>query len=156
MLQKEKMPDSSWKLIGIPISLWQLERDPGSPASPREGSLFPCQDAKRIPRCPSQLERSHDVAEQTPVLKGHPHCNLTIYPSFCCNLMKTMRLPPHCKMRPDSSALCAEQFCVHIKYEKGLDFLDGNPKCPQEHCNKSRWTLRSPSNKKELQELLIN
>ena len=34
ILQMVTKPDSSSKLIGIPISLWQLEREPGSPTSP--------------------------------------------------------------------------------------------------------------------------
>ena len=39
-LQKLSRLDSSWKLIGIPISLWKLERDPWSPTSPPEVSVL--------------------------------------------------------------------------------------------------------------------
>ena len=94
MLQKETMPDSSLKLIGIPISLWQLERDPGFPASPGEASLLPCQASRRIPRCPSQVDRCPDVAEQTRVLKGHPRRNLRIYARFPPQLEKNHETCP--------------------------------------------------------------
>ena len=40
MLQKVPRPDSSWKLIGIPISLWKLERDTWSPTSTPEVSVL--------------------------------------------------------------------------------------------------------------------
>ena len=42
-LQKLTRLDSSWKLIGIPISLWKLEREPWSPTSPPEVSVLSCQ-----------------------------------------------------------------------------------------------------------------
>ena len=42
-LEKLTRFDSSWKLIGIPISLWKLERDPWSPTSPPEVSVLSCQ-----------------------------------------------------------------------------------------------------------------
>ena len=42
-LQKLMRLDSSWKWIGIPISLWKLERDPWSPTSPPEVSVLSCQ-----------------------------------------------------------------------------------------------------------------
>ena len=43
MLQKVTRPDSSGKLIGIPLSLWKLERDTWSPTSPPEASVLSCQ-----------------------------------------------------------------------------------------------------------------
>ena len=43
VLQKVTMPDSSGKLIGIPIALCQLERDAWSPASPPEVVVLSCQ-----------------------------------------------------------------------------------------------------------------
>ena len=43
MLQKVPRPDSSWKLIGIPISLWKIERDGWSPTSPPDASVVSCQ-----------------------------------------------------------------------------------------------------------------
>ena len=43
MLQKMTMPDSSWKCIGIPISLFQLESETRSHASPPEASVLSCQ-----------------------------------------------------------------------------------------------------------------
>ena len=43
MFQKVTMPDNSWKLIEIPISLCQLESDAWSPASPPEASILSCQ-----------------------------------------------------------------------------------------------------------------
>ena len=42
-IQKLTRLDSSWKLIEIPISLWQLERDTWSPTSPTEVSVLSCQ-----------------------------------------------------------------------------------------------------------------
>ena len=39
-LQKLTRLDSSLKLIGIPISLWKLERDAWSPTSPPEASAL--------------------------------------------------------------------------------------------------------------------
>ena len=42
-LQKLTRLDSSWKLIGILIFLWKLERDPWSQTSPPEGSVLSCQ-----------------------------------------------------------------------------------------------------------------
>ena len=42
-LQKLTRLESSWKLNGIPISLWKLERDTWSPTSPPEVSVLSCQ-----------------------------------------------------------------------------------------------------------------
>ena len=42
-LQNLTRLDSSWKLIGIPISLWKLERDTWSPTSPPEVFVLSCQ-----------------------------------------------------------------------------------------------------------------
>ena len=42
-LHKLTRLDSSWKLIGIPISLWKFERDPWSPNSPPELFVLSCQ-----------------------------------------------------------------------------------------------------------------
>ena len=39
---KGDVPYSSWKWIGIPISLLQLESEPRSPASPPDASLLSC------------------------------------------------------------------------------------------------------------------
>ena len=43
ILQNVTMRDSSWKLIGIPISHCQLEMDAWSLTSPREESVLSCQ-----------------------------------------------------------------------------------------------------------------
>ena len=40
MLQKVPRPDTSWKLIGITISLWKLEKDTWSPTSTSEASVL--------------------------------------------------------------------------------------------------------------------
>ena len=40
---KNDEPDSSWKLIGITISLWKLERDAWSATSPPEASVLSSQ-----------------------------------------------------------------------------------------------------------------
>ena len=42
-----------WKWIGIPISLFQLESEPWSPASPPEASVLYCQALFSLLRCPS-------------------------------------------------------------------------------------------------------
>ena len=43
VLQKVTMPDYSWKWLGIPISLCQLESEPRSPGSPPQASILSCQ-----------------------------------------------------------------------------------------------------------------
>ena len=53
MLQKVKRPNSSWKLIAIPISLWKIERDAWSPTSPTKCSVLFCQTYFVFLRCPS-------------------------------------------------------------------------------------------------------
>ena len=53
VLQKVTMSDSSGKLIGIAISLCQLESDSRSPASPPEASVLSCQDLFKFLKCPS-------------------------------------------------------------------------------------------------------
>ena len=62
----------------------------------------------------------------------------------CRNSRNLMRLPPCCKMRPDSHAFRAEQFQVQNQTRKDLKFLEGTPENPQEHCPKMRRTLMSP------------
>ena len=42
-LQNVMIPDFFGKWIGIPISLFQLESEPWSPASPPEASILSCQ-----------------------------------------------------------------------------------------------------------------
>ena len=62
-----------------------------------------------------------------------------------------MRLPPHREMRPDSTALHAEQFRVpHKKPERSLDFLDGTPECAQEHCH----NLEGPGGYRNISKVL--
>ena len=65
-------------------------------------------------------------------------------PSSCRNLRKPMRLPPHQVIRPNSPALCAEQFPAPNQTCKEPWLLDGTPESPQEHPHKSRRTLMSP------------
>ena len=89
-----------------------METYPASPASPREASLLPCKALRRIPRCPSQLERNPDVAEQTRVLKGNSQQNSRIYPRFMLKLEKNHETTPRCEMRPNSPALHGVQFHV--------------------------------------------
>ena len=112
MVQSETMPDCSGKLIGIPISLWQLEREPWSPTSPREAFQLRCQASRRIPRCPSQLDRSPDVTEQTRVLKSHLCQNSRIYPRFLLKLEKSHETFPAQRDEARSPALRAKKFCV--------------------------------------------
>ena len=131
VLQKETMPDSSWKLIGIPISLWQLERHHGSHASPREVSLLPCQASKRMLRCPLQLNLSPHAIEPTGILKGYPRLNLGIYPGSRFNSRKTMRLHHFREMRPVSLHCGQNNSVFTIKHERSLDFLDGTPESPR-------------------------
>ena len=67
------------------------------------------------------------------------------YNTVACRISrKLMKLPTCRKMRPDSRALCAEQFQVQIKHVMNLDFFEGTPDNPQEHCPKTRRTLMSP------------
>ena len=101
-------------------------------------------DSRRIPRCPSHLGRSPDVAVQTRVWKGPPRRNSRIYPRFRPQLEKNnetspsprdeARFPLHCMQRNS---------VVHIKHERSLDFLDGPPEKTQDHGLKSRGILRS-------------
>ena len=60
------------------------------------------------------------------------------------NSRKTMRLPPHTEMRPDSTALRAEQCLVPNQTGKEIDMLDGTSLGPPEVPHKSRRTLMSP------------
>ena len=52
VLQKVMRPDSSWKLLRIPISLWKLERHAWYSTSPPEVSVLSCQAYFRFLRCP--------------------------------------------------------------------------------------------------------
>ena len=144
VLQKEKMLDSSRKLIGIPIYLWQLDRNAGYPISRREASLLPCQASRRIPKVSLQLDRSPDVTEQTRVLKGHPLSNSRIYLRFPPQLEKNHETSP--SPRDEAHFPCSVQnnSVFPSKHERTFDFLDGPPESPKEHCHKSRETLRSP------------
>ena len=145
MLPKEMRPDSTWKLIGIPISLWQQARDTVSAASPWEASLLPCQASRRIPTCPSQLDRCPRVAEQTRVSKGYSRCNLRIYPRFPPQPEKKPRDIPLSVIWAPIPLQCRQSKSVfHIKDERSLAYLDGIPETPQEHCHKARGTVTSP------------
>ena len=42
MLQRVTIPEYFWKWIGIPISLFQIENEPRSPASPPVASVLSC------------------------------------------------------------------------------------------------------------------
>ena len=55
-----------------------------------------------------------------------------------------MRLPPRGEMRPDSPDCMQSNSEFPIKHVRSADLLEGIPKNPQEHCHKSRATLRSP------------
>ena len=68
--------------------MWQMERDPVSPASLRKVSLLHCQTLRNILTCPSQLERSPDVGEHACVLQGHSGCNWRILTRFSRQLEK--------------------------------------------------------------------
>ena len=59
-------------------------------------------------------------------------------------------------MRPDSTALHAEQFPPPKKLVRSLLLLDETSEIPQEHCDKSSWTLRSTQNEKLLLVPQIN
>ena len=60
----------------------------------------------------------------------------------CSNSRKTI-FPARCEMRPDSSALCAEQFLVSNQTGKEPDLLDGTTEIPPEIPHRSRRTLMS-------------
>ena len=61
---------------------------------------------------PSKLDRRPDVIEQTRVLNGHSRLTSRIYPRFPLQLEKGHDSSPSHEMRPDSSALHAEQLHV--------------------------------------------
>ena len=112
MLQKVTMPDYSWKLIGIPIQLCQLKGTLGLPALLQKRLYFPAKHSLN-----SQSVRHN----YTGVLKSlnKPDFQMAIpavtreYTTGACrNLIKLMRLPIRCKMRPDSPAFHAEEFQV--------------------------------------------
>ena len=88
------MPDSCLKLIGIPISLRQLEREPGSPGSTREVFVLPWQTSRRFLRCPMELDSRPDVIEKTWALKDDPHHNSRTYPRFPPQLQKNYETSP--------------------------------------------------------------
>ena len=134
MLQKETMPDYSWIYVGIPISLWQLERDPGSPASLWEAPLLPCQASRIIPRCPLQLDRSPDVAEQTRVLKGHLRRNSIKYPRFPPQLEKNHENSP--SLRDEARFPCTEGRAILSSTSTRRE-----PWLPWCHCRESPRTL---------------
>ena len=106
------MPDTSWNLLWIPISLCQLDSDPRSHASLLEVSEFFCQAKFRpwgIHRNWTGVRMSlnkHEFWMSIPIVtREYP-------PGSCCNSRKTMRLPPQRGTTPDSPALRAEQFQV--------------------------------------------
>ena len=68
--------------------------------------------------CPSKPDRSPDVTKETRVLKGHPTITREHSPRSRHNSRKSMRLPLHLEMNPDSPALRAEQFCVPHQIHK--------------------------------------
>ena len=146
--------DSSWKLIGIPIFLWQLERDPASPASPREVTLLPCQASRRIPRCPSQLDRSPDVTEQTRVLKLHPHSNSRIHPRFPPQFEKNHETSPMqhnetrfpciaCRAIPSTSSSMKEASTSLLELQRVPKKTITNLEGPWGHCRNMK-ELRVP------------
>ena len=59
-------------------------------------------------------------------------------PGSCRNTRNRMSHPPRWDMRFDSRAMHAEQTRIPIKQVSSLDFLDGTPEGPQEHCHKTR------------------
>ena len=144
MLQQEMMPDSSGKYIGIPISQWQLERDHESPSSTQETSLLPCRDYRRIPRCPSKLDRSPDITEKTWVFQECPHRKSRGNPRFLLQLERNHEIFPLTVIWGPIPLHCLQSNSVfHIKQERRLDFLYGIPESTQEHHQKSRGNLRS-------------
>ena len=140
------MPDSSWKLIWIPISLWQLQRCQASPHH---------LTSTGIPMALPNLEENAEVSLTTgqeswsrlinasfegpspPKLQGLPQD-----PSISREIPRDLFLPVRWCPIP--------LHCMHsnslfpIKHKRCLDFLDGSPESRQEHCNKYRGTLRSP------------
>ena len=65
-------------------------------------------------------------------------------PGACRNSRKFMRLPPRCKMRPDSPALRAEELRVPNQRRKEPRFPWWNWRESPEYCHNKRRTLMSP------------
>ena len=59
-------------------------------------------------------------------------------PGSCRISRNPMIHAPRWEMRHDSPALRAEQSRFPTKHVWSLDFLDGTPESPQEHCHKTR------------------
>ena len=111
---------------------------------PREASLLPCQASRRFPMCPSKLDRSAHVGEQTRIWKGHPRRNLRIYPRFPSKLEKNddNSLPPRDEARFPCIE-CRAILCSTSNTRGALTSLM-ELQSPQEHSHNSRGTLRSP------------
>ena len=66
-------------------------------------------------------------------------------PVSCCNSRKSIRLPAHWKMRPDSPALCAEQFLVPNQRGKEPWFAWRNYIGVLTSLNKQKCLMSSPA-----------
>ena len=64
-------------------------------------------------------------------------------PGACRNSRKLKKLPPRCKMRPDSPAFRAEEFCVPNQRRK-------EPRFPSWNCRESRRTLSQQEKKTDV------
>ena len=92
--------------------MFQLESEPLSPSSHTEASELYCESYFRLLRCPSLLDRSPDVAEQTKVCNAFPRRNSRTYPSFPLQLEKNHQITRSLKDEARTLALRAEQFLV--------------------------------------------
>ena len=102
-----------------------------------------CQASRRTPICPLQLDKSHDVTEQTRVLKGHPRGNLRIKPMFLPQLKKNHETYPSPRDEARLTFIVCREIPCSTSNMKGALTSLMEIQSSQEHRHKSRGILRS-------------
>ena len=138
------MPDSSRKLLGIPIYLCHMKRDAWPAGHFQKRLYFPAKHSLTSRSVCHNWTGVLTSLTKPEVQIDIPAITREYKPGACCNSRKLMRLPPRRKMRPDSPAFPFEEFVFPIKDVSNLDFPDGTEENPQEHCHNKRRTLMSP------------
>ena len=142
------MPDSSWKLIGIPISLWKLEKE--------AYLLLLIQKHLKIPAKPS-LDSWGVHRTYTCVLTSlNKHAFRIDIPTVLKNITQvpaaTRENPwdfPFTTRWGPFPVHCMQSNCVFPnKHIRILDLLDWTLESPQQDCHKARRTLMSPQERK--------
>ena len=120
------------------------------------GIPIACQASRTIPRFHSQLDQSPDVTAQTRVLQGLHRRNSRIYPRFPLQLEKHHETSP---LQRDKARfpciVCQAIPCSTSSMKGALNSLMAL-QSPEEHCHKSRETLRSLQQQEELHVHEIN